>query len=148
MRRIVAILIVLFVVVNTVFWILYGVFEPWRVLVNGLVFNVVGPTIYKTISGFVSWIIATVGIAGFAVIVGIPVFILGILAHHYWVKGDWWLRRWGQSRTARDLGTAPVTSMPSTPVGATTRPVATIPLPPAETVVVPPPEEKPKEAET
>jgi len=127
MRRIVAILLVAFII----FWIAYGLLEPWRNIVNGVAINVVGPTIYNGFSGFVNWIIATIGIPGLVAIVAIPVFIIGVVAHAYWVKGDWWLRRKFASRTANQLGTSPVTQFPATtPPGATTRPAATTPVQP------------------
>jgi len=122
MRRIVAILLVVFVG----FWIAYGLYAPFREdIVNPFFLQVAGPTIYYGLGNTVRNIVASIGFEGFAAIIAVPVFVFGIIAHHFWVKADWHIRRWGSSRTARDLGVASTASLGTTPVGATTRPTTT-----------------------
>lgn len=118
MRRIVAILLLVFVV----FWIAYGLFEPWRTTVNAFMINVAGPTVWNTINGIGTspfWMQY-----GSFIMLGAGV-IFGIVIYSFWHKADWRLRRWGAARTATDLGTQPVSQFPATPPGATTRPETT-----------------------
>lgn len=121
MRRIVAILIIILIA----FLAVYGLFEPFRLGVNDFAIKVIGPVAFNAISGMYTTIVATIGIPGLVAIVAIPVFLLGIITHSFWVKGDWWLRRKFATRTAKDLGTQQVSQFPATPVGATTRPETT-----------------------
>jgi len=141
MRRIVAILLVLFVG----FWIAYGLIAPFREdTVNPFFLQIAGPTVYYGLGNTVRNIVASIGFEGFAAIIAIPVFLFGIIAHHFWVKADWHIRRWGSARTARDLGVASTASLGTTPVGATTRPpVQETATPIAEAL----PKEEPKKEE-
>jgi len=122
MRRILSILIIALIV----FLGLYALVDPFTDIVNNVALNVLGPAGFAAISALYLGVVATIGIPGLVAIVAIPVFILGIITHSFWVKGDWWLRRKFATRTARDLGTQPVTQLPSTPPGATTRPEAQV----------------------
>ena len=137
MRRIFSILII----------ILFGflcamlIIEPLRALVFSFILGVIGPTAYNAVAGTVNGILSMVGLLGFAGIIGIIGLIGGVLIHWGWVKTDWTLRRWGSQRIAQDLGAAATTSLPSTPVGATVRPAATI-----EKAVTEPKPEPTKEA--
>lgn len=79
-------------------------------------------------------------------------FVIGIVVHIFWVKADWRIRKWGQERTAKDLGVTPVSQVRSaTPVGATTRPVAatqSTTTTPVEPVATEQPTETTQESET
>jgi len=139
MRRIVAVLLAIFIG----FWIVYGLFEPWRHMVNGFAINVIGPAAFGVLNSLYLSIVGSIGIPGLWAI-GIIIGVFGgFVIYHYWHRADWSLRRWAASRTSKDLGTTGVTSIPTTPAGATTRPVATTALPPTEEVK---PEEKLEEA--
>lgn len=81
-----------------------------------------GPSIYYGIVNAAQGIVGSIGLGGFAAIIGSMCFILGVVTKHYWTKADWSLRRHFASRTSEDLGTTGVTQLPSTPSGATTRP--------------------------
>lgn len=115
MRRIVAIL--LCIVIG--FWILYGLFVPFKNVVNDVALNVLGPAIWGAITA--------VGSTPFWLTYGSYIMlatgaVVGFVIYHFWHKADWSLRRWAASRTSKDLGTTGVTQLPSTPPGATTRP--------------------------
>lgn len=118
MRRIFAIAIIALVV----FLVVYGVFQPVKATVDDFMLNTMGPTFFNAITSVYTGVLATVGVGGFAAIVLGVGFAVGIFTHKMWVSADWAIRRWGQARTATDLGTVSTTSMPSTPLGATTRP--------------------------
>ena len=122
MRRLVAIGIVIFIG----FWIAYGLFDQVKIPVNNFALTVAGPAIYNFFAGIVNGITNQFGLGGFAAITMAIGLLGGIVAHLLWVKADWTLRRWGASRTATDLGTTTVTQLPSTPIGATTRPAQDI----------------------
>jgi len=122
MRRIVAILLAVFIV----FWIVYGLFEPWRTTVNAFMIKVVGPTIWGGING--------IGTSPFWVQYGSFIMlgagaVIGFVIYSFWHKADWRLRRWGAGRTAADLGT---TAVSQTPSYATTRPETAKVLPASE----------------
>jgi len=129
MRRIVA--IGLIIVVVFLLALVIDLALKTYIIVN-FITMVVGPGAVNAIYGIYNWIIATIGFAGFSGIVLVFGLVCGVLIYKYWHKTDWWLRRWGQARTAKDLGTTTVTGIPTTPLGATTRPVATLPLQPTE----------------
>lgn len=118
MRRIFAILLGVFVG----FWIVYGLFEPFTKIVNNIAIKIVGPAIWGGIT--------SIGTSPFWQAYGSFIMlgtgaVLGFIIYSFWHKADWRLRRWGAQRTASDLGTTPITHVPATPVGATTRPEAT-----------------------
>jgi len=122
MRRIIAILIVIFIG----FWVAYGLVPPVKATVDGFMLKTVGPTVFNAFQTAYASIITNIGLRGFAAIVLGSGFIVGIIAHLFWVKADWKLRRWGHERTAKDLGVTPVTDVQATtPPGATTRPATT-----------------------
>lgn len=122
MRRIFAIAIVVFIAFWSIFWVAYAVVPGVQAAANGFFLNVAGPTGFNIVSSIYLAITDTVGILGLTGIILFAGCIVGIFVHKLWVSADWRIRRWGQARTARDLGTVGTTSMPSTPVGATTRP--------------------------
>lgn len=116
--KILTILLAIFLV----FWIVYGLYDPFKLTVNNFISNAVGPTIYGSVAAVTQGILTQIGLGGFAAMtLGIGA-IAGIIMHYGWVKADWRLRRWGSERISRDLGTQPISNIPSTPVGATTRP--------------------------
>ena len=129
MRRIVAILLI--AVVVFLLALVVDLALKTYIIVNFLTM-VLGPTFVGMIYGAYNWIIATIGFAGFSGIVLIFGLFCGLMIYKYWHKADWSLRRWAASRTSKDLGTTGVTSIPTTPAGATTRPVATTTLQPTE----------------
>jgi len=138
MRRIVAILLCTIIG----FWILYGLFVPFKNVVNDVALNVLGPAIWGTITAVGStpfWLTY-----GPYIMLGIGA-ICGIVIYHFWHKADWSIRRWATRRTATDLGTPQVTTMPQTPVSATIRPSTPAQ---AETPVNPEPETKTEEVAT
>ena len=125
MRRIIAIILAAIIIAGLICAFLYGVYDPFTNMVNGLIFGFLGPTAVSGASAFNAWLVATLGYTGvYALILSIGA-IVGIAVHFLWVKADWSLRGWGAKRTAKDLGVTPVTiSSGTTPLGATTRPVA------------------------
>jgi len=125
MRRIVAITLIVIIA----FLVAYGLFDPFTDVVNGFALNVLGPAGFAAISSLYLTIVASIGIPGLwatGIIIGV---VFGLLIYKYWHKTDWWLRRWGQARTARDMGTTTVTHLPSTPVSATIRPTQVVTTP-------------------
>ena len=119
MRRIFAIVIIALVV----FLAAYGIVPPVKAAVDGFMLNTMGPTAFNALHSMYAFVLTTVGVSGFAVIVLIFGFFGGVIAHFGWVKADWKMRRWGHTRTAKDLGATPVAPVRSTtPAGATTRP--------------------------
>ena len=120
MRKIALILII----ATFVFLMAMLILDPLRIIVFDFILKVIGPNAYNFISGLVNGVITSIGLLGFAGIIGITGLIGGIFVHWGWVKADWSLRRWGSQRIAQDLGAPATTQLPSTPVGATTRPKA------------------------
>jgi len=137
MRRILAILIIIIVV----FLVLYGIVPPVKAAVDGFFIDFVGPESYSILNTAYATVITSIGVAGFAAMVLTFGFGIGMVVHFLWVKADWRLRRWGHTRTAKDLGVSPVTHISTTPPTATTRPE-----PPAEVVQPVVQETKPVEA--
>lgn len=122
MRRIFSILIIVFIS----FLIAMLIYAPLRTIVfNGLTL-VLGPAVTGSIAGIVSMLLTNIGLLGFAGLMLGFGLLGGIFVHFLWVKADWSIRTWGAKRTAKDLGATPMTSLPSTPVGATVRPVAAV----------------------
>ena len=132
MRRILAMFLIVFIGFWGVFWFLYGVVPSVRAAVNGFTLDIVGPTVFNTVSTVYLGIINTVGVPGLAAIVLTSGFVVGIFTHKMLVGSDWRIRRWAAHRTSRDLGTTGVTQLPSSPLGATTRPEAKKPVIPQE----------------
>ena len=128
MRRILAIGIVGFIGLWAVFWALYGIMPSVQATVNGFALDIVGPTVFNTVSTVYLGIINTVGVPGLAAIILASGFVVGMFTHKMWVGTDWRIRRWAAHRTSRDLGTTGVTQLPSSPLGATTRPEAKKPV--------------------
>ena len=125
MRRIISIILAIVIIAGLICAFLYGVYDPFTDMVNGIIFGFLGPTAVSGASAFNAWLVATLGYTGvYALILSIGA-ILGIAVHLLWVKADWSLRRWGAQRTSQDLGATHVTmSSSTTPAGATTRPAA------------------------
>lgn len=118
MRRILAILLIIFIA----FWVAYGIIPPVKAAVDGFILNTVGPTAYNALNTAYTGVITSFGVGGFAAMVLTGGFIIGMVTHLLWVKADWRLRRWGHTRTSKDLGVSPVTHISTTPATATTRP--------------------------
>ncbi len=117
MRKIVAILIVAIIV----FWMAYGLFEPWRNTVNNFMLKVAGPTV-------TAWIVG-IGTSPFWMQYGSFImlgagFIVGMFVYRLWYSGKWRIRKWGISGAAKDMGAVGVSNIPATPVTQTpvTRP--------------------------
>jgi hypothetical protein len=127
MRRIMAISIVGFAGFWAVFWLFYGIMPWFAAAVNGFAFNVAGPTLFNMVSAAYLGVVNAIGIPGLVGIFAFAFLIVGIYVHKLWVSADWRIRRWGQSRTAQDLGIPSMSQFPQTPSGATTRPEATAP---------------------
>lgn len=118
MRRLFAILLI----GAFVFLLVYGLVPFVKDAVNGFFISWLGPTIVNTATGTVGNIVGVIGLGGFAAIILGLGAIGGILVHFLWVKADWRLRRWGHTRTSKDLGLNPVSNISTTPANATTRP--------------------------
>lgn len=143
MRRILAIGILVFVI----FLGVLVVVAPIREGVSAWVVTSLGPAIGNALLGVWASLEA---MPLFPVVVGFAIvfYILGNMSHWLWHKADWKFRRWGQQRTASDLGTTLTTSTPSTPSYATTRPETKEPLKVLPISEMPKPEQTKEEPST
>ena len=118
MRRIAAILLIALIA----FLVAYGVFSTVKTTVDNFILRVAGPAVLGSLNNAYIMITSTVGPGGFAALMLGGGAIIGIIIHFLWVRADWRLRRWSTNRIRKDLGVAPVTTIPTTPPTATTRP--------------------------
>lgn len=122
MRRIAAILLIALIA----FLVAYGVFSTVKTTVDNFILRVAGPAVLGSLNNAYTMIMSTVGPGGFAALMLGGGAVIGIIIHSLWVRADWRLRRWSTNRIRKDLGVAPVTTIPATPPTATTRPTPPI----------------------
>lgn len=146
MRRMLAILIILTIIVWTAFWMAYAWFPSVKASANDFAMKTLGPTVYTTLRSGYRGIVSVVGIPGFAGIMVLGGVIVGVFVQKLWTRADWRLRRWGANRTRKDLGVSDVRDIgAATPATASTRPPAPKPqAPPPEPAPAPEPAPPPK----
>jgi len=103
--------------------------------------GIAGPSALAFLGTIYDLIINAIGIVGFVALSILFGVLVGITLQRLWYSGLWGIRKWAIQGATKDLGATGVTSIPATPVGATTRPVV-------QTVSEPLPVEQPVEEKT